>query len=328
MAYDTLIQQGRFTSTGVNVYIPLRGGVDWFETYNQTQIGAAGAAQGVRFWWQLGMGSHSFVMEKTAVTNALTLVDVSPGLFTFVDQGNPLISPLLGNPVATTAETNAVQPVVSTANTAGLSTGSVVRLSSVAAIPNLMGFDFEIDTVNANANFRMRFPLANVPGAAGGAGFYRQVNFNSPFYPQNRYIINITQANPMIVDLSVTADYQVGQQIRFNIPAAFGMVQLDGLVGDIIAVNGNALSIDIDSTAFSPFVIPAIALYPFTWAQCVPVGENTSVALALNANILSDATVNQSEFGMILAAGATGPAGQAADVIYWRAGKSFSVSNM
>ena len=241
-----------------------------------------------------------------------------------VDQSNPLVSPLLGNPVATTAESNAVQPVVSTGNTAGLAVGSVVRLSNVAAIPNIMGFDFEIDTVNANANFRMRFPLANVPGAVGGAGFYRQVNFNSPFYPQNRYIISITQAAQAVVSLSVTADYKVGQAVRFNIPNAFGMVQLNNLVGNIVAVANNQITVDIDTTAFSPFVIPAIALYPFTWAQTVPVGEDTALALSLGADILSDATVNQIEYGMILGAGVNLPAGQGADVIFWKAGLSFN----
>jgi len=191
-----------------------------------------------------------------------------------------------------------------------------------------MGFDFEIDTINANANFRMRYALANVPGAVGGAGFYRQVNFNSPFYPRNRFIVNITQANPMVVSLSVTADFTVGQAVRFNIPAAFGMVELDGLVGNIIAVGANQISVDIDSSTFSAFVFPGVALYPFTFAQVVPVGEDTSLALALGADILGDATINQLEIGMLLAGGANSPAGSNADLIFWKAGKSFSVSNI
>jgi len=320
MAYNTLIVQGSFVSAGANQYIPLRGGVSWMEVWNITAMAAAGAGQGVYFYWQSGMNTNSVEYTKTAVTGALVPEFFGPGLFTLVDQSNPLVSPLLGNPVATTAESNAVQPVVSTGNTAGLAVGSVVRLSNVAAIPNIMGFDFEIDTVNANANFRMRFPLANVPGAVGGAGFYRQVNFNSPFYPQNRYIISITQAAQAVVSLSVTADYKVGQAVRFNIPNAFGMVQLNNLVGNIVAVANNQITVDIDTTAFSPFVIPAIALYPFTWAQTVPVGEDTALALSLGADILSDATVNQIEYGMILGAGVNLPAGQGADVIFWKAG--------
>jgi len=328
MAYNTLIQQGSFTSNGAGKFIPLRGGVDWMEVWNYTQMVTAAGNQAVAYYWQLGMLTTGIQYVKTAATSALQPVASGAGQFILVDPSDPAVSPVLGARIATTAETNAVQPVVSTGNTAGLVTGSVVRLSHVAAQPNLMGFDFEIDTVNANANFRMRYALANAPGFAGGAGFYRQVNFNSPFYPRNRFIVNIAQANPMVVDLSVTADFTVGQQVRFHIPAAFGMIELDNLVGNIIAVANNQISVDIDSTAFSAFVFPAVALYPFTFAQVVPVGEDTSLALALGADILGDATVNQMEIGMFLAAGANSPAGANADLIFWKAGKSFSVSNI
>ena len=59
----------------------------------------------------------------------------------------------------------------------------------------------------------------------------------------------------------------------------------------------------------------------------MPIGEDTATALALGANILGDATTNVGYFGMQLQAGAGSPAGVTDDVIYWVAGKSFSVNN-
>ncbi len=53
----------------------------------------------------------------------------------------------------------------------------------------------------------------------------------------------------------------------------------------------------------------------------MPVGQATS------SELLGDATTNVSYIGMTLAAGTSSPAGAASDVVYWTAGKSFSVDN-
>jgi hypothetical protein len=45
-----------------------------------------------------------------------------------------------------------------------------------------------------------------------------------------------------------------------------------------------------------------------------------------NPNSVVDATVNRAFLGMRLAAGITSPAGTAEQVIFWRAGKSFSTT--
>jgi hypothetical protein len=47
----------------------------------------------------------------------------------------------------------------------------------------------------------------------------------------------------------------------------------------------------------------------------------------VNGNILNDASFNTNFIGVRLAPGIASPAGANADVIYWVAGKSFSVTN-
>ena len=61
---------------------------------------------------------------------------------------------LVGNPVATTASTNATRPVVSTASTAGVSVGTVVRLSQTAQT-DVNGIDMVVGAVTANTNFTL-----------------------------------------------------------------------------------------------------------------------------------------------------------------------------
>ena len=58
------------------------------------------------------------------------------------------------------------------------------------------------------------------------------------------------------------------------------------------------------------------------------MGEDTATALLAGVDILSDATLNTGYLGMLLTGGINNPGGAASDVVYWVAGKSFSVSNL
>lgn len=327
MAYDTVILQGRFTGDGSSQVLSLRSDVDFMWVYNETQLGAQNNV-GVQYYWQRGMaagtGIRFFKSGGVNTLNALTLA-AGEGFTLFDSSGNAT-----GNSIAVTATTNATQPVISTANTAGLATGSIVRLIDITNRHNLDGFDFEIDTIVANTSFRMRWPLVNNPGGVGGAGFYRQVIFDPIYYPRRRFIANISQAAQAVVTTTVTNGFTVGQEVRFNIPAEFGMIQLNGLSGTIVAINAgaNTFTVDIDSSAFTTFAFPGNAAVPFTFAQVVPLGEDTGIALALATDILADATINQAALGIILAGGPDSPGGDAGDVMYWVAGKSFSVTNL
>jgi hypothetical protein len=319
MAYNTVIQQGSFTSTGTNTTLQVRSGVDWIEVYNYTQALAGAASTGYRFYWQLGMPNGSaFQEESNAGSTATNLNVITANGFTIVDSS--LNQP--GPKVAITGSTNATQPVVSTASTAGLSTGSVVRLSGITAQPNICGVDFSIDTVVANTSFRIANALANAPGAAGTNGFYQIIPFDPLYYPTRRYIVNITQAASGVVTTSVNHGYVVGQSVRLYVPSQFGMTQANGILVNITAVTASTFTISLTTTGFSAFVYPGAAAVPFTPAICVPVGEETDQFS--NPNLLDDATVNTGYIGVILGGGINAPAGQNNDVIYWKAGKSFN----
>jgi hypothetical protein len=167
---------------------------------------------------------------------------------------------------------------------------------------------------------------------AGTTGSWMLIKYDPIFYPRRRFITKITQASLAVVTLSVTHGYKVGQLVRMVVPDAFGMTQMNGLQATIVAVNttttsGNTITLDIDSSSFSAFAFPVTADVPFTYAEVVPMGEDTSYALSQGADILSDATENTAEIGLLLEAGTLAPAGSASDVIFWTAGSSFSVDN-
>lgn len=356
----TILSQGRFVvATGVpvvNLNIP--SAADFMYVYNYTNAGKVGAATGlgVSYYWQRGMAAGTGMVEYygngSAVKSGDTLVS---GGFTLFDAS---ASPV-GNAVATTASTNATRPVVSTASTAGVAVGSIVRLSNTAQT-DVNGVDFVVGAVTANVSFTLMFAgnaLATAPGAIGGAGSYRIISMDPLYYPRRRFVVNITQALNANVGTSVPHGYVVGQKVRFTIPAVSGMIQLNStpannyLAATVVSVvDSYNFTIDIDSSAFTAFTWPTIAQQPSSYPEVAPVGEDSAFALLsvaaqtpidinglkindTNVGVLSDSVVNTGFLGMTLGTGGvgavagalaiSGPAGTtAADVVYWRAGKS------
>jgi len=338
--------QGTFVSTGQPVILQLPTGVDWIWVYNQTQEYAAGADQGVDFYWQLGYTQgRGTQYTKTTSTNALSVSQIAAGAGFYLVNNTVNIP---GPSLALQSISDATPPVVSSTTTGSAINGSIVRIFNTTGATQLGGLDFTIGDVTTNTSFSL---INMAPIAAATTGTFRVIPYNPYFYPPLRYITGITvatagsaaagnpamQSNQALVTLSVTHQFTVGQNVRFIIPTVtsttYGMTQLNGLSGSIIAVydtdvNGatNTIRVDIDVSGFTAFAFPLTGSPGFTPAQVIPIGESTVTALNAvpQANILGDATQNEGFFGIQLQAGANSPAGSSSDVIYWVAGKSFN----
>lgn len=366
----TILGQGIITapSTIINQKIMIPSAADWVRVMNYTQFGVGPTAAtnvGLEFFWQRGMANGSaivkyYVGSQGANASVISGDLITTGGFTIYDPSGLQAGsqPLVGNPVATTASTNVTRPVVSTGSTAGLSVGSVVRLSKTAQT-NINGIDFVVGAVTLNTSFTLLTAsnaLATAPGAIGGAGFYSIV-YNPPlFYPVRKVIVQITQsATAAQVSTSTEHSLTVGQAIRFNIPAVSGMIQLNPTItnGYLVCtvtsiVDAYNFTIDTNTASFTAFTFPTIGQEPASVPTYEPIGMNSATALAannslypqyqgLNVNnanngVFADATINTGFYGMILgtggtgailAAAITGPAGTAAsDVLYWKCGKA------
>lgn len=327
---NTILQQGRFTSTGANVNLQIRSDVDWMKVYNVTQAAASQTtAVGVEYYWQRGFATGAkwtYFKSNAAAAANLSQYITSNG-FTLLDTSIQAPGALQAT---ITAVSNASIPVVTNSGTNGLVAGNVVRLINVAGAHQLDGYDF---TVGYNTLSSTTFSLDYMPQiVAGTTGSWRLIPFNPIFYPSRRRITKITQASQAVITMSVTHGYKVGQAVRIVVPAAFGMVEMNNLLGNITAIDttttsGNTITVDIDSSSFTAFSFPLTAAGAFSPAEVIPVGEDTALALADGVDILSDATINQSYIGMQLTGGTNCPGGAASDVMYWVAGKSFSVDN-
>lgn len=313
--------QGYFTSTGKNVKLNIPIGADTCNVWNYTVSGLVTPTAGFRWRWQLGMPDYGGIIDfkngsSTVVNGINDLTSGKPGFLLFNDPDAAMSAPL-----AVTAVSNAAQFVVTAADTGDLVDGDIVRLYDTGTAFNTRGFPFQVSNVVANTSFTIAWPLANAPGAIGAGGTFRIV-YASPqtsVAPTNNFVIKVTQAAQAVVTFSVAHNYQVGQTVRFSIPNGFGMTELDGLSGTVLAIDtvNNTITVDINTLGFSPFVWVDDLLVVHNWATCSPAYMNTAAANQFLVNPYNDARTNINERGLVLFAGDFGPAGNDGDLIFW-----------
>lgn len=109
------------------------------------------------------------------------------------------------------------------------------------------------------------------------------------FEPAVRDIAAISNSNPMVVTTTFDNSYLTGLIVRLVVPPAFGMIQADGLQGDITVTSTTTFTMNVDSTYFDAFVIFAeLTGQPLiTPAQVVPVGEVAAILTQSFVNILT-----------------------------------------
>lgn len=341
MATGTTTLQGNFKSTGGNIFIPLESGVDWMRVINLSEAALTNQTVqvGVEFYWQRGFPfdtTYSYYKSNAANADNLIFFNTAGG-FTPIDTSTNTIGDLNNGSTGISNVSAANPPVVTVGSTGGMEAGSVVRIYNVVGAQQLGGLDFTVGNGTfSGTTFSLDYMPAIAAAAAPGAGAsFRVINFDPIFYPRRRYITKIVRGSTTTVSLSVTHQYQVGQAVRFVVPAAYGMTQINGLLGTIVAIDtsvtavtGNTITVNIDSNGFSPFVFPVTSIHPFSPAEVVPVGEDTGVALSLGANILADATINTAATGMLLTGGVDMPGGPSGGFsMFWQAGTVFSTNN-
>lgn len=317
----TIIQQGRFTSDGTDEPISIRSDADWMEVINETQWATTQTpGRGVKFEWQRGLDDgEGFEYTKADGANTLQGEKISVGGFTLSEGAGTL-----GPPVTGTTITKA-DPPVCTAAGHGFQNGDVVIFSKLTNMTQFGRIFFTIDNVTTNT-FEIKYFNTNTANFTAETSFeVRKVSTVITSWSNSNVAVSaITKGSTTQVETSVdTPDLTpvVGDVVRFVIPSVYGMTEINNLTAKVTAYNSttNIHTLDINSSAFTDFAYPANTAVPFSLALLVKVGnENTSP---------DNPTENFDDITMNLGAGIDGPAGSSGDVIYWKIGKSFSVTN-
>ena len=316
---NTIIQQGRFISTGEAEILDLRSDVDWMNTINFTVAGTDKTIpEGVQFEWRRGMPQGSgIVIQKSNSANANNLIrTIQTGFgFTLIPKGASAIT-------TGTTITKAGPPVCTAANH-GFSDGDLVLFTNLTNMVQLPLILFTIGNTSTNT-FELTFFDTNTANFVAETAFEVQSFPDFAFKPSVNFISKITKGSTTQVQLTATAphiDFNVGGQLRFGVPAAYGMQEINNLLGEILSIDTatNTYTVAIDSSSFSDFAFPASSAFPSSKAIVTEIGSVSNNSLSATSNL---------EFiGMELGSGANGPAGSTDDLIFWKAGKSFSVTN-
>lgn len=326
----TIVTQGSFTSTGANVKVPLPSSVDYFKTYNFTQMPLAPATPVVVMaeWFNgLTAANDGFRWKKSANTSVMNLdtfaTSTASNGFTYVTV-SPFVEAAVTGGTSITAANPAVVTLTNTYNN-----GDRVRLFNTTGMLQIAGMDFTISSVSGSG-FSLLGLDASGFAAAATAVSARRISTLDAVEPEFLFVTKVTQANPAVVTVSQAHNYVVGQKVQFNIPSSFGMTQLSFLPrpATITAVGTYTVTLDVDSSAFTAFAFPASTASPTAalFATMSPAGQSTTfntTTLTYTGYNFNYAPFHTGQFTpyMLLSGGAQSPAGANNDVIIWQAYK-------
>lgn len=277
----SLIATGSFVSDGAARTLEFPRQPHYLRIRNRSLWSTAPTAVVESEWWN-GMGAGAAHTLSEGGGSALTATTIAAGGagFTLVD----LSDQAPGAAVAITAITAATPAVAATAAPAAV--GDIVRVYGSTGMLQIAGMDFSITAIAAGVSMTLGYLPAVGFAAAATAGTFRVLP--QKYYRPRRYFVTaITAANPAVITVSVAHNYLVGDRIKVHCPAAFGMVEIDGLEANITAVTASTITTDINSAAFTAFAFPtsAIAAAGVSFPHVVPVGEVATKLTSTQRNI-------------------------------------------
>lgn len=342
---ENQITTGAFINTASTpFFIPLSQKINEFRLYNLTRsgitaLGIAGALTSTRIVeaYYTPYGTIGTALVKQNGTAASGLAPVSNGSiaqngFTIVNGGTFVQGPT----VAIASFVPGTTTVFTTGAAHGLLVGDNVRITGMTTAPQMSGLLMTVTAVGSTTTFTTLFNSSNAVTSVGSVVKVGNANIqnSSLYYPQNRAIAAISQANPMVVTTLVQQKYDIGDKVRFQIPTAYGMQQLNsgtnGLPVEFTvravnnAVGSQTVTLEADSTAFTAFAWPVASNYPLGLPVMVPQGEGNTNNLQgiqpfplpyANQNVLSFARQNTAQNGILIGAGSGAVAAAATDGI-------------
>ena len=103
------------------------------------------------------------------------------------------------------------------------------------------------------------------------------INPNPRLKPSIHLISSITRSTIAVITTNFSHDYVSGAIVRFFLPTSVGMKQLNKKKAEITVINDTSFSVDIDTSKFDTFSVPALPIWKDnTCALVIPVGEISS----------------------------------------------------
>lgn len=359
MAEYSRMASGQVTSTGGDTAVALPFIPNFIEISNSTR---ATAASGVtRAWWETDMGQGAAFLVTTGAgpADGTSYITAATGTgFKTVQAGLALqYGPTVFLGGSGGINKNAT-PTVTTTAAHGLVSGNVVVFqnlaqSSTTGMQQIAGIPFVV-TVTGSTTFTIPWNTnqsnytAISTGGLNTLASFKKVLYPALYAPGTAFISALSLGATTSVTTTAPHNFQVGQQVAFRIPTAWGTSQLNSLpnvtipgspvYGFVTAVGSSTTcTVNINSSSYTAFNSnQPFASYPGEqFPQIVAVGDansgslqtnfasptvyngySTSATSTINGPAIAGAYINATFQGFIIGSAA---AGTAADTIYWRA---------
>ena len=358
MAGSTQIVNGTFKNVASTpYYVAITNQISKFQLWNltlsgQTALGVSGSLTSTRI--VEGLFLPSIMAAGTGIiksngTVSSVLAPLNNGVM--ANNGFTLFNSATyqqGATVTISSFSTGSTTTFTTSTNHGYQVGDNVRIVNLTSAPQMGGLVMTVTATNGSNTFTTLFDSTNAVTSTGSVYKVGNVAIQNGalYYPQNRAIASVSLANPMVVKTLVAQNYQIGDVVRFAIPTAFGMQQLNSTTNGLplqftVSAVNNAVGTqsvtfaNTDSTAFTAFAWAAAASYPYGLPVMIPQGEgNTNQLNGItpsplpygNQDILGFATQNQSSKGILIGAGdgtntvsGGGIIGATVDAWYWEA---------
>jgi hypothetical protein len=92
-------------------------------------------------------------------------------------------------------------------------------------------------------------------------------------YPRLAYINDITNAQNAVATFTEDCDFTDGEYVSFRVTKDFGMYQINQKRGKVLSHTSDTITVDIDSSNWTPFSYALIDTEGTTPPCCVPAGS-------------------------------------------------------
>lgn len=86
--------------------------------------------------------------------------------------------------------------------------------------------------------------------------------------PRRKFITAITNAQYAVATFSEDHNFTDGEIVSFRVTKPYGMVEINNLQSKVLSHTSNTITVDIDSTFWTPFIFPVAGLN--SPPTCVP----------------------------------------------------------
>lgn len=82
------------------------------------------------------------------------------------------------------------------------------------------------------------------------------MNFGYIFVPRYQFITGITNSKHAQITFLANHKFSDGEIVSFRVTPPYGMVEINNLQSEILSHTDNSITVNIDSTFWTPFIYP------------------------------------------------------------------------